>query len=199
MTAIDHNRIAQQKIPDDAVLQSDDRVLSSNINNNIASADNIPADSILSKVNISFNAQLRLRAYQEQKSQVQNNGTEAMLNNGLQVNSIENNNINSGTIEPDTPKQTNKSNKFPQQLTKMLSEVEQNVLQNSATGYQYLVNLLGNNKQFVSNPQQLQEIMRKEEFFLSRRKPFMKTEEYQSYSQVLSQFSNIVSRQQVSL
>jgi t-SNARE complex subunit (syntaxin) len=88
---------------------------------------------------------------------------------------------------------------FSNKINQILSEVEQNIVQTSEPGYQYLVNMLNNYQPDVENPEQLQEIVRKEEFYLSRRKPFMESAEFQSHSQVLSQFSNIISRQQYSI
>ena len=159
------------------------------------SAENNSTQSVQSStVNISFNAELRLRAYQEQRKLVEPNQSEAIaLNSEIKALSIE------STVEKSMGmmrENDGNSNVFSQNINYMLDEVQNNIVKKSEPGYQYLVNVLNNNKNTVEDPQQLQEIMRKEQFYLSRRKPFMPNSDFQSYSQVLSQFSNIVGRQQ---
>lgn len=147
-----------------------------------------------STVNISFNAELRLRAYQEQRKLVEpnNNGAERVHSEGIELSNDNNPEKQIDLVVQNEEKVLN----FPQNVNHMLTEVQNNIVKESDPGYQYLVNVLNNNKVTVEDPQQLQEIMRKEQFFLSRRKPFMQNSDFQSYSQVLSQFSNIVERQQ---
>lgn len=150
-----------------------------------------------STVNISFQAELRLRAFQEQRKLQMNPAaadSESISNNKIQS---ENNNSSfnsaSGIVSEAAEKQ-NKASGFSQRISNMLLEVQNNIIQTGDSGYQYLVNVLHNNKETVESQQQLQEIMRKEQFFLTRRKPFMQNSDFQSYSQVLNQFSNIVAR-----
>ena len=148
-----------------------------------------------STVTISFNAELRLRAYQEQRKVVE----PAHNNNSAHLESI---NVSGDKLSEQAMTLIDHSDEqdhnFSQNINHMLSEVENNIVQKTDPGYQYLVNVLNNNKEIARDPQQLQEIMRKEQFFLSRRKPFMQNSDFQSYSQVLNQFSNIVERQQYS-
>lgn len=136
-------------------------------------------------VNISFQAELRLRAFQEQRKS-QMNPTVA------DYNSI-------SDRGPEVAEKQHDDSGFSQRISNMLSEVQNNIVQTGDSGYQYLVNVLHNNKETTEDQQQLQEIMRKEQFFLTRRRPFMQNSDFQSYSQVLNQFSNIVERQQYSL
>ena len=147
-----------------------------------------------STVNISFNAELRLRAYQEQRKLVEpnNNGAERVHSEGIELSNDNNPEKQIELVVQNEEKVLD----FPQNVNHMLTEVQNNIVKESDSGYQYLVNVLNNNKATVEDPKQLQEIMRKEQFFLSRRKPFMQNSDFQSYSQVLSQFSNIVERQQ---
>lgn len=164
-------------------------------------------------VNISFNAHMRLRAYEDQKTQsISEKGVMAQLNSSMDslsdgiANQSSNNmdidslNKDSGAIKSDNENATllNKSvrSDFSERISGMLSEVHNNIVQDSEPGYRYLVNMLNNYRSTVEDPQELQEIMRKEEFYLTRRKPFMDSADFQSYSQVLNQFSNIVERQQ---
>ncbi|MBE9526535.1 MAG: hypothetical protein IME94_06120 [Proteobacteria bacterium] len=145
-------------------------------------------------VNISFNAELRLRAYQEQRKCIEpnNNEAERVHSEGIELSNDNNPEKQIELVVQNEEKVLD----FPQNVNHMLTEVQNNIVKESDPGYQYLVNVLNNNKATVEDPQQLQEIMRKEQFFLSRRKPFMQNSDFQSYSQVLSQFSNIVERQQ---
>ena len=149
-----------------------------------------------STVTISFNAELRLRAYQEQRKVVEPAHND---NNSAHLESI---NVSGDKLSEQAMMLIDHSDEpdhnFSQNINHMLSEVENNIVQKTDPGYQYLVNVLNNNKEIARDPQQLQEIMRKEQFFLSRRKPFMQNSDFQSYSQVLNQFSNIVERQQYS-
>ncbi len=84
---------------------------------------------------------------------------------------------------------------FPENIVAMLAEIKQNIVQTSEPGYKHLLNLLNNRSDSLSEPQQLEDVIRKETFFLGRRKAFMDSSEYQSYSQVLSQFANIIQRE----
>ena len=167
-------------------------------------------------VNISFNAHMRLRAYQDQKTQsisekgvmTQLNSSMDSLSDGIANQSSDTMDFDSLNKDSDTIKSDNKNNEnaallnkslisdFSQRISGMLSEVHNNIVQDSEPGYRYLVNMLNNYRSTVEDPQELQEIMRKEEFYLTRRKPFMDSADFQSYSQVLNQFSNIVERQQ---
>jgi hypothetical protein len=155
-----------------------------------------------STINISFQAELRLRAFQEKrKSQINPAAAELELNSNKKIQS---GNINSSFdsmagIVPEIAQKQHSDSGFSRRISNMLLEVQNNIVQSGDSGYQYLVNVLQNNKETVEDQRQLQEIMRKEQFFLTRRKPFMQNSDFQSYSQVLSQFSNIVERQQYSL
>ncbi|MCU7800149.1 MAG: hypothetical protein KZQ70_08385 [gamma proteobacterium symbiont of Lucinoma myriamae] len=166
--------------------------------------DDSAHDSTSGTVNISFHAHMRLRAYQEQKTQLITNA-ESIPVQGLlasdaaqrdRVSEQNSNVINNSFNEPSNLLKNSNKAGFSEQMTNMLSEVENNIVQTAEPGYRYLVNMLNNYKSTVEDPRQLQEIMRKEEFYLSRRKPFMESADFQSYSQVLSQFSNIIERQQ---
>ncbi|WP_198264011.1 hypothetical protein [sulfur-oxidizing endosymbiont of Gigantopelta aegis] len=143
-------------------------------------------DSILGTVNISFNAQMRLQAYQEQKNQLVMGDVQPLSKEPLQA------------LEQKPSQLLNKplASELSSKITNMLTEVENNIVQSSEPGYRYLVNMLNNYGTKLEDPGQLQEVMRKEEFYLNRRKAFMDSSEYQSYSQVLNQFSNIIGRQQ---
>ncbi len=183
-----------------------------------------------STVTISFQAELRLRAFQEQRKLQMNPAaadSESISNKKIQsqnrtssFNSIpgitsepigKSNDVSStflegqlggqleGQLEGQRVLEQHKDNSaFSQRINNMLSEVQNNIVQAGDSGYQYLVNVLHNNKETVEDQRQLQEIMRKEQFFLTRRKPFMQNSDFQSYSQVLNQFSTIVERQQYS-
>lgn len=153
-------------------------------------------------INISFNAHMRLRAYEEQRNK-------AELFSPVESSSLPEQ--HAMPVVSASPEQANGVEDIPSELlanrdmsglsehiTGMLSEVHDNIVQASEPGYRYLVNMLNNYQTNVENSHQLQEIMRKEEFYLNRRKPFMDSSDFQSYSQVLSQFANIVERQQYS-
>ena len=180
-----------------------------------------------STVTISFQAELRLRAFQEQRKLHMNPAaadSESISNKKIQsqnrissFNSIpgitsepigKSNDVSSTFLEQQLEgqfegkkvlEQYKDNSAFSQRINNMLSEVQNNIVQAGDSGYQYLVNVLHNNKETVESQQQLQEIMRKEQFYLTRRKPFMQNSDFQNYSQVLNQFSNIVERQQYSL
>lgn len=156
--------------------------------------NNSTQDINSSTVNIPFNAELRLRAYQEQRKLIELTQSETVISDlGNKALAIDN------SIENQTEmiiKNDEDFYNFPQNINYMLIKVQNNIVQKSDLEYQYLVNVLNNNKNTVEDPQQLQEIMRKEQFYLTRRKPFMQNSEFQSYSQVLNQFSNIVECQQ---
>ena len=179
-----------------------------------------------STVTISFQAELRLRAFQEQRKlqmnpaatdsgsvsnkKIQSQNRTSSFNSipGITSEAIgKSNDVSSTFLEGQLEEQLEEqrvleqhkdNSAFSQRINNMLSEVQNNIVQAGDSGYQYLVNVLHNNKETVEDQRQLQEIMRKEQFFLTRRKPFMQNSDFQSYSQVLSQFSNIVERQQYS-
>ncbi len=181
------------------------------------SARNGAHESASGTVNISFNAHMRLRAYQDQKKLPDSlNSTSPVIEStdSIKAGSIDIDLVKDALADgmsqksdqerDDIPEQIKRetaqndlgSINFSEHITEMLFEVQNNIVQASEPGYRYLVNMLNNYDSVVEDPQQLQEIMRKEEFFLSRRKPFMESADFQSYSQVLNQFSNIVERQQ---
>ncbi|MDX2505252.1 MAG: hypothetical protein QNL62_12370 [Gammaproteobacteria bacterium] len=166
-------------------------------------------DQSSSTINISYHAELRLRAYQEQRMLQMNQSlaepeqsTISLMNAFAGLKSPQTQPDMSNTTHNEhsnisQPQQTN--NGFTQHIAVMLSEVEDNIVQSNEPGYQHLVNVLNNHIDSVVDQQQLQEIMRKEQFFLTRRKPFMDSSDFQSYSQVLGQFANIVERQKFSI
>ncbi|MCU7837396.1 MAG: hypothetical protein KZQ83_19420 [gamma proteobacterium symbiont of Taylorina sp.] len=190
MTAIHQNSISNHHSIDDASHQSGN----GGDADRGRQAENSGTQEINSStVNISFHAELRLRAYQEQRK--------VIMESTSQQPELEKNHLKDKTALPEKQVESiskNDEDSYPFSLgiSNMLSEIQKNIVQKSDPGYQYLVNVLNNNKSTVEDPQQLQEIMRKEQFFLSRRKPFMQNSDFQSYSQVLSQFSNIIERQQ---
>ena len=202
MTSIHQNALANHPSINDASHHSENR--------NIGSAPHdrqIPDDSTRDltsgTVNISFHAYMRLRAYQDEKTQLTAdselmpvNSLAAPVNSQPDSISEQDSNVIDNRFDKSSMllKITNLTG-FSEQMINMLSEVENNIVQSSEPGYRYLVNMLNNFKTIIEDPQQLQEIMRKEEFYLSRRKPFMESADFQSYSQVLSQFSNIIERQ----
>lgn len=199
MTEINHNSLAGHHAVDDASRHPGDREKGGNIHGGQI-LDDHSHDSTVGSVTISFNAHMRLRAYEDQQKQF-------TIDPGLlPVNSLSapgSDAIENGFDEALSVLSYSKAAgisdfNFSEQMHSMLAEVEQNIVQTSEPGYQYLVNMLNNYKTSVDNPQQLQEIMRREEFYLSRRKPFMEITDFHSYSQVLSQFSNIIERQQYS-
>lgn len=221
MTAIHQNSLANHHAIDDASHHSGDRNIGSDAHGR-QMPDDRTTDSTSGSVNISFNAHMRLRAYQDQKNQlipelsIAKQGVVTELNSSMDVlsdttakqnlynaDSDDPGKIKSGKISSDTKNNDfsafmnrPQAGNFSERITGMLSEVQNNIVQASEPGYHYLVNMLHNYRTTVEDPQQLQEIMRKEEFYLSRRKPFMDSADFQSYSQVLNQFSNIVERQQ---
>lgn len=215
MTAIHQNALANHQSIDDASHHSDNSDIRSDADGRKV-RDDSTHNSTLGTVNISFHAHMRLRAYQDQKTQLM---ADSELHSEKSLialdispfdtvseqspDSIDNRLDKSVTSlkSPDAagfPDSGFQDSGFSRKVTSMLSEVESNIVQTSEPGYRYLVNMLNNYKTTVEDPQQLQEIMRKEEFYLSRRKPFMESADFQSYSQVLSQFSNIIDRQQYS-
>ena len=193
MTLIDQNSVSSHHSIDDKAHQSNN-ANETDKRHEEQTEDNSSNGISSSTVNISFNAELRLRAYQEQRKIV-----EAVQSESETVHS-ENISLSIDTFEDKATDRIlhidGKSYDFPQNVSHMLTEVQNNIVKESEPGYQYLVNVLNNNMNTVDNPQQLQEIMRKEQFYLSRRKPFMQNSDFQSYSQVLNQFTNIVERQQ---
>lgn len=176
--------------------------------------DDSSDNSISGSVNISFNAHMRLQAYQDQNVQsivaqddplalkltanALSDTTPNQSSDNVDSERVDDSKLVDDNAENENPAVLNQSDKpdFSKQITGMLTEVENNIVQASEPGYRYLVNMLSNYQTTVEDPQQLQEIMRKEEFYLTRRRPFMDSAEFQSYSQVLNQFSNIVARQQ---
>ena len=213
MTEIHQNALANHHSIDDASHHSDDRNIGSDAHGRQMPDDRTP-DTTSGSVNISFNAHMRLRAYQDQKNQsiaapgLSKQGVMTELNSSIDVlsdgiakqnlNKIKSDKIHNDTVENDYSALLNHTadGNFSERISGMLSEVQNNIVQDSEPGYLYLVNMLNNYQTTVGDPQQLQEVMRKEEFYLSRRKPFMDSADFQSYSQVLNQFSNIVERQQ---
>ena len=219
MTAIHQSSIASHHSVDDTSNRSGNR---NGGGHGRQAKDDSTWDPNSSTVNISSHAQLRLRAYQEQRMmQINQSLAEPEKPAALNVNEqpdhviakmpseLINNTGNGHSSQSElydinAPDSVDKSsvdknnNGFPQNVALMLSEVEDNLIQTSEPGYQYLVNVLNNHINSVEDPQQLQEVMRKEQFFLTRRKPFMESSDFQSYSQVLGQFANIVERQQYS-
>lgn len=200
MTAIHQNAPANHHSIDDASHHSGDRNIGSDVHGRQI-LDDSARDSTSGTVNISFHAHMRLRAYQDQKTQLTADSELHPVNSLIapdisQLDTVSEQSPDSINNRPDAAGFSNSG--FSKKVTSMLSEVENNIVQTSEPGYRYLVNMLNNYKTTVEDPQQLQEIMRKEEFYLSRRKPFMESADFQSYSQVLSQFSNIIERQQYS-
>ena len=191
MTSIHQNSIANKHSIDDQTRQNN----ANNERREGQTEEGRSSNGISSAtVNISFNAELRLKAYQEQRKIV-----EPMPNELAAVHSEK----ISLSLETTADKQIeqmiqtdSEGYEFSQNINHMLSEVQNNIVKKSDPGYQYLVNMLNNHMNTVEDPQQLQEIMRKEQFYLTRRKPFMQNSDFQSYSQVLNQFTNIVERQQ---
>jgi len=192
MTVIHQNPVSSHHSIDDASHQSDHGNGGRTARNRQTNDNNAQGLDSSTVVDISFQAELCLRAYQDRQK----------------VNMADSypsgsDNTNAGKVEIlaeqtiDSIKTSKKDTDFfSQDINNMLSEIEKNIIKKSEPGYQYLVSVLNNNKMMVEDPRQLQEIMRKEQFFLSRRKPFMQNADFQSYSQVLNQFSNIVERQQ---
>ncbi len=203
MTAINQNALADNRSVDDLSRHPEDKKVANALYGKSVVNDD-SHDSIMGTVSISFNAQMRLRAYQDQTISP-TLSTELLSVDPLvppkESTSIAEKSVSEKTAHinsSDPIGKLNLSNKshFSNKISQILFEVEQNIVQTSEPGYRYLVNMLNNYQADVENPEQLQEIMRKEEFYLKRRKPFMESAEFQSHSQVLSQFSNIIARQQ---
>jgi len=205
MTAIHQNALANHQSIDDASHHSENKSIGSDAHGRQI-LDDSARDSTSGTVNISFHAHMRLRAYQDQKTQLAADSESAPVKSlaAPDTSSID---IVSEQSPDVIDNRLDKSSsllkspgvaEFSEQMTNILSEVENNIVQTSEPGYRYLLNMLNNYKTNVEDPQQLQEIMRKEEFYLSRRKLFMESADFQSYSQVLGQFSNIIERQQYS-
>ena len=148
-----------------------------------------------STVNISWQAVLRLSAYEQQKIQDTDrviDKTEHLKPGAVQEPE------QSALTEQVQPAITELNGPvLPDNITGMLSEIEQNLVQTTEPGYKHLRNLLNNQSDVLTEPEQLQEVIRREKYFLGRRKAFMDSSEFQSYSQVLNQFSNILQREQV--
>lgn len=148
-----------------------------------------------STVNISWQAVMRLSALEQQKIQDSDRVTAKteILKPGAVQNSED-----SVLTEQLQPAITERNlSVLPDNIADMLSEIEQNLVQTTEPGYKHLRNLLNNQSDTLSEPEQLQEIIRREKYFLGRRKAFMGSSEFQSYSQVLNQFSNILQRERV--
>ena len=202
MTEITQNSLASHHSVDEASRHPGDR----NDGNGAPgvlddSSPNLKYEAASGTVKISFNAHMRLQAYQEQSgySPPADNLTDSILNQPLK--NVDSDELNKTVNESETNKNSvvlnrREMNNFSEHITGMLSEVHSNIVHASEPGYKYLVNMLSNYQTTVEDPQQLQEVMRKEEFFLTRRKPFMDSADFQSYSQVLNQFSNIIAREQ---
>jgi hypothetical protein len=161
-------------------------------------------------VHISFQATMRLRAFQEQRDNLPEFGAGSHVKNGFAINQSNLQNrvdldksspeLNPNTVPASHPVTRATGNgEFSKRIESMLSEIQSNLITANEPGYQHLVNVLRNYGPVVDDEQQLDEIMRREQFFLTRRKPFMNNTEFQSFSQVLNQFANIASRQQISL
>jgi hypothetical protein len=214
MTAIHQNSIAGHNAIDDAAQAGN--------NNARQGVDKRTHNPNLSSVNISYNAELRLRAYQEQRmmrmdpSLLNKESIDVLSKQNILKDSTSNYSKQDAlTLQREAEKirdiphdarlndllhdkyLNEESSNLPKRIELMLSEVENNIINTSDPGYQYLVNVLNKNADRVENPGQLQEIMRKEQFFLTRRKPFMDSSDFQSYSQVLGQFAHIAERQQL--
>jgi len=192
MTVIHQNPVSSHHSIDDASHQSDHGNggrAARNRQTNDNSAQGLDSSTV---VDISFQAELCLRAYQDRQKV---NMADSYPSGSGNMNAEKMEILPEQVI--DSIKTSKKdTDSFSQGINNMLSEIEKNIIKKSEPGYQYLVSVLNNNKMMVEDPRQLQEIMRKEQFFLSRRKPFMQNADFQSYSQVLNQFSNIVERQQ---
>ena len=164
-----------------------------------------------STVNISFQATMRLQAYQEQRAllstsqelkqeshQLRDGQLFVEGNNPSDLNpSMESDRTSESAIEAqNVSNSASLKTVFPQKIESMLNEVQDNLVQSNEPGYRHLVNLLQNHQDRIEDNQQLEDIMRKEQFYLGRRKAFMSHNDFQSYSQVLNQFTHIVERQQ---
>ncbi len=203
MTEINQNSFASHHSVDESSRHHEDGHKGTSVSGRQlveSSPRDLKQDSTTGSVNISFNAHMRLRAYQDQKVALSANEATQNLNlNHLTTELVEENQLLNNTSEKNhVPTNAFSQNNYSPNMRGMLSEIQKNIVQSSEPGYRYLENLLNNHKGAVEDPQQLQEIMRKEEFYLSKRKPFMESGDFQSYSQVLSQFSNVIARQQYS-
>lgn len=196
MTAIQQNPVSSHHSIDDAGHPSGNRNEGGAGNGRQATNNStgIPGPST---VNISYHAVLRLRAFQEQKETPLSLSLDGQYGLSEQSGVQGSVSINSETHSDISKRKANDS--FPQYIENMLLEVQENIVHRNEPGYQHLVNLLNNYGDTIEDQQQLQEVMRKEQFMLSRRKPFMGNSDFQSYSQVLNQFTNIIDRQQYSL
>lgn len=215
MTAIHQPPISSHHSIDDAGHHSGNRN-EGGAGHGRQATDNSTGGPGSSTVNISFQATMRLRAYQEQHSvqPTSEPGTFNAQNYALKEGIIQPDSSTLSTLKtngaghPDAQSMDSSSvhgnsvgtdfsnfSQFPQPVDAMLSEVQSNLVHHNEPGYQHLVNLLNNYGSAIEEPQQLQDIMRREQFYLGRRKAFMNNSDFQSYSQVLNQFSNIVERQ----
>ncbi len=148
-----------------------------------------------STVNISWQAVMRLSAFEQQKIQDKNRVADRTENSKPEITQKSERSVLTEQVQS-TITEGNLS-AFPGNIAGMLSEIEQNLVQTTEPGYKHLRNLLSNQSDTLSEPEQLHEIIRREKYFLGRRKAFMDSSEFQSYSQVLNQFSNILQRERV--
>ena len=217
MTAIHQNSISSHHSIDDAGHHSGNRN-EGGAGHGRQATNNSTGESGSSTVNISYQAVLRLRAFQEHKEAPINQSleqyeTESGVNNNIgaandKMEPSQNYSVTEKPILGDSVALNVESHAaisqkinetgFPPFIDNMLLEVQDNIVQPNEPGYQHLLNLLNNYGDTIADQQQLQEVMRKEQFFLGRRKPFMDSSDFHSYSQVLNQFANIVERQQYS-
>ena len=211
MTAIQQSPVANRHSIDDRGQHSGQNN-GAGVEHDNDAMDNSTGNPGSSTVNISFQATMRLRAYQEQKTLSSNQqGTDPAnsvsgtlehpdnnvpLRNTVALSITETEQQSDGTVNDLTESDVLTNRPFPISIDRMLSEVQDNLVQRNEPGYRHLLNLLENNGAAIEDNQQLQEIMRREQFYLGRRRPFMNNSDFQSYSQVLNQFSNIVERQQ---
>ena len=182
MTAIQQNRITENQAhsrnggkPSHARLQA------------ITNSTGEPGSST---VNISWQAVMRLSAFEQQKIQDRNQVAPKQNITQDYERSVLSEQAQPAISAGHMPV-------LPDNIAGMLSEIEQNLVQTTEPGYKHLRNLLNNQSDTLSDPEQLQEVIRREKYFLGRRKAFMDSSEFQSYSQVLNQFSNILQREQV--
>ncbi|GEM_PF-4165166 len=148
-----------------------------------------------STVNISWQAVMRLSAFEQQK--IQDKDRITAKTELLKPGAAQDSERSALTEQLQSNFTEGNLSVLPDNIAGMLSEIEQNLVQTTEPGYKHLRNLLSNQSNTLSEPEQLQEIIRREKYFLGRRKAFMDSSEFQSYSQVLNQFSNILQRELV--
>ena len=187
MTAINQQSLGHQAI-DDASNRSS-HANGSKLCNHLAK-DNSTRDKGSSTVNISWYAEKRLQAYESARNHLPDLQASEPFSDVKSVSL-------GGTSKPSQIESSNAQ--LSEKVSSMLSEVEQNIVSGDEPGYQFLVNVLNNYQQYIENDEHLQEVIRREQYFLLKRKPVMDSSEFQSYSQVLNQFNNIIERQQFSI